>query len=206
MVADSSTGGYLLPSTMPPVYGLALDEILQGAVAALSGLGADMVWPTVQPNDPATGQPVRRTPNVDKDWCSVSVTAVPGGEMPAQIHISDDDGSTILQRFDALDVTVFCYGPNSDGVARQIRDLLYVGQNREALRKQGLEFYGHLSLINVPDMPSVGTRRRSDLKLRFYQTVERVLPILNLLEAQGVVHSDGGLAGGGYDAPFDTKD
>lgn len=208
MANTSATGGYLLPSTPTPAYGLSLDGVFQRVVAALSGLNPANVRPAVQPNDPVTGQVLARIPNADTNWCAVRVEDVPGLEMPSQTHISDGDGSTVLQRIDVLDVTVFCYGPDSDGIARQIRDLLYVSQNREALRAQGLEFNGYLSLINVPDMPSVGTRRRSDLKLRFFQTVERTLPILNLLEAQGTVRTDGGSvsASGEYDAPFDTKD
>lgn len=208
MATDSSTGGYLAPTTPPPAQGLELDLLIQGVIVGVTGLPGTMVRPRVQPNDPQTGQPIARTPNVDEDWCAVGVTGDAETQMPAQTHISDGVGSTLMQRYDLLEVTASFYGPHADGYARLCRDMLYVSQNREAMRAEGLEFYGVLSLINVPDIPNVGTRRRSDLKLRFYQTVERTIPILNLLEAQGTVRTDGGSvsAAGEYDAPFDTKD
>jgi hypothetical protein len=190
MANTSASGGYLTPTSAPPAQGLALDFALQKLIAGLTGLDPKMVRPRVQPNDPLTGSPVATIPNADTDWCAVGVTAAKPDDMPSQTHHSDGDGYTILRTFYRLDVLASFYGPNGDGYAKMARDGLYVGQNREAMRADGLSLLGFDDIRDVPEIVNAGTRRRSDLPIRLNHGIERRYEIRNVLQADGTIRAD----------------
>lgn len=190
MGVDSSTGGYLVPTSPPPAADLALDKLLQQVMAGVTGLPANMVRPRTQPNDPITGKPVTTIPGADKDWCAVAVTEFDPDPMPAQIHVSDGSGHTILRRSARLSVLASFYGPNSEYHANLAADALCVAQNREAMRGQGLNFLSSDTVRSVDDIVNNSNRRRADLPMRFVQAIERRYEIRNILQAGGTIRAD----------------
>ncbi|WP_149313535.1 hypothetical protein [Methylobacterium sp. P1-11] len=179
----SATGGYLGPVSAEPLDDLALDSAIAGVIAGITGLAAALVIPRDQPSQP-------RIPDVTTNWVSVGVTVSTGDDTPSQIHHPDGDGYTILRAFYRLDVMAMFYGPKSDGYAKLLRDGLFIGQNREAMRAQSLNFVSVDPLRRVPEIVATQTRRRTDLAFRLTQTVERKYQILNVLQADGTIRAD----------------
>lgn len=192
MANTSADGGYLVPTSPPPAADIALDKLLQQVMAGVTGLPANMVRPRTQPNDPITGKPVTTIPGADKDWCAVEVTDFDPDAMPAQIHVPDGVGYTILRRSARLSVLASFYGPNSDYYANLAADALCVPQNREAMRGQGLAFLSSDTVRRVPDIVNNSNRRRSDLPMRFVQAVERRYEIRNVASLAGGIRAAGG--------------
>lgn len=189
MANTSATGGYLTPTSPPPAADLDLDVLLQGVIAGITGLPGDKVRPRVQPND-QLGRPVTPIPNADTDWCAVEVTSYDPDDMPALIHISDGDGYTILRRSARLNVLASFYGPHSDYYANLAHDALYIGQNREAMQADGLNFVSAETVRRVPDIVNGSNRRRADLPMRLVQAIERRYEIRNVLQADGTIRAD----------------
>jgi hypothetical protein len=144
-----------------------------------------MVRPRTQPNDPITGKPVTTIPGADKDWCAIEVTDFDPDAMPAQIHVPDGVGYTILRRSARLSVLASFCGPNSDYYANLASDALCVPQNREAMRGQGLNFLSSDTIRRVPDIVNSSNRRRADLPIRFVQAIERRYEIRNVAVLSG---------------------
>lgn len=192
MANDSASGGYLTPTSPPPAADLALDMQLQAVIAGITGLPATMVRPRTQPNSPLTGKPDTTVPNADKDWCAVEVTDFDPDDTPAQIHMPDGVGYTILRRSARLSVLASFYGPNSDYYASLAHDALYIPQNREAMRRDGLNFVAADTIRRVPDIVNSANRRRADLPMRFVQAIERRYEIRNVRALDGGIVAAGG--------------
>lgn len=180
---DSSTGGYLGPTSVPPPDDLDLDTIIGTLVAGVTGLPGDMVLPRWQTTQP-------RIPDVGETWAAVGVTATMPDDTPVQIHHGEGDGYTILRTFYRLDVLASFYGPRGDAYAKLTRDAFYVGQNREAMRAYGLNLIGFDTIRRVPEIIATQTRRRSDLPFQLTQTIERRFEIRNVLQADGTIRAD----------------
>ena len=190
-LADSSTGGYLPPISLPPVSDLELDTLIQGLIAGITGLPGDLVLPRWQdqPEDEGGARP--RIPDRATTWCAVGVTVTDSDDRPALNHSGEGDGSTTLRRFDTLDVLATFYGPKNDAYARLVRDGFYISQNREEMYRNGLGFIGCDPIRRIPEIKGMGTRRRSDLSFRLIHRVERTFAILNVLEGVGTIIADG---------------
>ena len=188
-LADSSTGGYLNPTSPPPTDDLDLDTLIGTLIAGVTGLDGDHVFPRWQETQP-------RIPDGTETWVSVGVNVSTPDDTPAQIHHADGDGYTVLRTFYRLDVLASFYGRKSDAYAKLTRDSLYVDQNRETMRAGGLNLVGFDPIRRIPEISATHSRRRSDLAFRLTQTVERTYGILNVLEADGTVIADGGTPAG----------
>src|SRR5438477_12482433 len=134
MANDSSTGGYLVPTSAPPLEDDALDEFLQGAVVGMTGLAGTLVRPRWQ-------NPVPKLREATVDWCAIGIisetpefssyTAHYRGE-PSNPNDPTGQGFDLQIRHETLEVMVSFYGPNSRGNAKLFRDGISVGQNRES--------------------------------------------------------------------------
>jgi hypothetical protein len=56
VTTDSSTGGYLVPSSAQPLEDVALDAFLQGAIVSMTGLPQTLVRPSERAATFCTGQ------------------------------------------------------------------------------------------------------------------------------------------------------
>jgi hypothetical protein len=199
-MADSSTGGYLRPTTEAPPYDIDLDEVLQGVVVGMTGLPDDLVRPRWQPIQP-------RQPNQDEDWCAVGVTAILPDGNPAISHKSAGEGSSVLTRHEVLETLASFYGPTARSYAAMFRDGLYVSQNREQMFFNGMGLIDVDPIRSAPELLNQNWRRRYDVAFRFRRRVDRTYAILNVLQAAGTIHGDGGSVTGvaAYDQPFTTE-
>lgn len=176
----SATGGPLVPTSAPPPDDLDLDVVLQVIIAGLTGLSRDLIRPRWQPEQP-------RIPDVGVNWIAVGVTEEEPVDTPALIHNGAGDGSSILRGTSRLEVLASFYGPNSNGYARAVADLLWVGQNREFMLRNGLFLRDIGTLRRVPEITAMQTRRRTDLPITLTRVYDRTLPILNVRQAVGTL-------------------
>ena len=113
-------------------------------------------------------------------------------DTPAQIHVPDGVGYTVLRRSARLSVLASFYGPNSGYYSNLAHDALYVAQNREAMRRDGLNFISADDVRSVDDIVNSANRRRADLPMRFVQAIERRYEIRNVRELAGGITAAGG--------------
>jgi hypothetical protein len=180
---DSASGGYLAPEADLTPDGDSLDDALQVLVAGVTGLDGTLVRPRWQPEPPLS-------PDKRVTWCAVGVQSQTPDANPYEMHDPAGDGDTTMQRHETLDVLVSFYGPQSQVTAGVLRDGLFIGQNRETARAQGLALVEVGPLRRVPDLINQIWRNRVDLGITFRRQVNRTYPIRNLLSAAGTIQSD----------------
>lgn len=183
----SATGGYLQPTSTVPPEGDALDDILQEMVVGITGLNDQLVRPRWQPDPP--GQPA-----VDVNWAGVGVISRTALDFPYIVHNPAGNGTDVLRRHNELEVQVSFYGPNADLLAEQLRDGLYISQNREQLAAHGIALIEVGQSIHAPELiNNVQWLDRVDITVRIRQVVERVYAIENILSAPGEFQTNGSL-------------
>lgn len=177
MTNNSSTGGYLLPSSTPPAEDGALDAILQGLVVGVTGMKASLVRPRWQQEPPVM-------PAIFVDWCAIGVV----DEIPDQygyvVHSGANGGSDNLQRHDGIEVLATFYGPNARGNAKLLEDGLLIPQNREVIENNGIVYKGIGRSMHVPELMNERWVQRVDLPISFRRIVIRTYPILNVESAE----------------------
>lgn len=186
MANDSSTGGFLAPSSGQPPEDAALDAILQALVVGVTGLVGNLVRPRWQPKPPAQPEP-----NVD--WCAIGVVDEDPEPNIALAHSGDGNGSSTSFDNDIVSVLASFYGPTARGNAKRLRTGLMIAQNRETLLANGLalmEIPG--KTIFVPEIFNNQTVRRADLPIRFRRRTAMVWPIDNIVEFQGSIATEDG--------------
>lgn len=183
MANNSATGGFLAPVGPHQPEGDAFEDDIQAVLVGIVGLPPDLVRPRWQPNPPPQ-------PPVTTDWAAVGITEVNSDSFPAVIHSGAGDGSSTLQRHETVDLLVSFYGPNGRALAARLRDGLAIAQNREALflmnmgvREIGKKIVTAAGLVNEQWVP------RYDLTVSLRRRIDRTYSVLNLLSAQGAVHS-----------------
>jgi len=182
-MADSSTGGYLLPGDTPaaPATDLALDGIFQQLVVNLTGLPGNMVRPRWQPTPP-------QEPGLTEDWAAVGVTQItPEGYSPSITHSSSAD---TLNRHERIEVTASFYGPDGQSNASIVRDGICIPQNMEALNALAIGLIDASVIRSVPELVNQRYRRRYDLTLTFRRQIVRVYPILDIASSESIITSD----------------
>jgi len=183
-VNSSATGGPLAPTSAAPPDDLDLDVILQVVLASLTGLPRANVLPRWQETQP-------RIPDVGQNWIAVGVTEEAPFDTPALIHNGAGDGSSTLRGTSRLEVLASFYGPKSNGYARLVADMLWIGQNREFLFRNGLALQNIGTLRRIPEILAMQARRRTDLPITLTRVYDRTLPILNVTQAVGTITATG---------------
>src|SRR5450830_286484 len=102
MADDSSTGGYLAPGGATPVDDAALDAVLQGFVAGVTGLPGSLVRPRWQPTVP-------KQPPLDANWCAIGVTDTDPDAVPTILHNGAGNGVDNLYRNEVITVLASFY-------------------------------------------------------------------------------------------------
>jgi hypothetical protein len=179
MANDSSTGGYLAPAAPLPLDDASLDDALQALVVGITGLDGTLVRPRWQPVVP-------RQPDPGVTWCAIGVTSEKPDANAAIVHdgsAAGGQGVDTLYRHPVIEVLASFYGPSASAAAGALRDGLQIGQNREAMRAQGLAFIDSGDVTAAPDLVNQQWVRRQDLSLRLRRLVTRVYPVLNLTSA-----------------------
>lgn len=185
-MTDSSTGGFLAPTSSLPAEDNALDSLLQALIVGVCGLPGNLVRPRWQPTPPVT-------PEANVDWCALGIVDEDPEFNISLVHSGAGDGSSTSIDNDVLTILVSFYGPNARGNAKSLRTGLMIPQNRETLGAAGLslmEIQG--KSLFVPAIINQQTLRRVDISMRFRRRTSLTWAILNLLQMQGSIVSDTG--------------
>jgi hypothetical protein len=172
---DSSTGGYLAPSSGSPADDANLEAIVQRLIVGVSGLPGNMVRPTWQVNIP-------QQPSPATNWCAIQIQSITPDDNPAIIHDPVAETDT-LYRHEEIEVLLSFYGITGQQYASQARDGLYLNQNDEALKTVNMVFVGTSPIRTASDFINQQAVRRFDFTLTLRRQVVRTYSILNILSA-----------------------
>jgi hypothetical protein len=178
-MADSSTGGYLIPTT-GPIYDDLLDDFFGDLFAALTGLDRDnFIRPLFQVNPP----PI---PEADVDWLAFGVAVTEAEAGTAFLKVNDDDDlGSVLTRHEKIEVSLQIYGFNRYNISSLIRDGLELGQNNDQLYFNEIAYTGNMSpVINLTENVNGIYYKRGDTKITFMRQVDRKYPVLSFEEIQ----------------------
>ena len=177
----SATGGYLTPTTPLPPEGATFDELMQAVVVGITGLPGNMVRPRWQLEPP-------ESPPQQANWCALGeVSSELQGSTYGHFNASTDQGTFTQTSTDTVEVLVTFYGPNGFANAKLLRDGLYIAQNREVLKANGLGFVGTDKAARVPELVNQLWMDRSDITLQFNRVTPRTYNILAILGLMATV-------------------
>lgn len=186
---DSSTGGYIVPTSDTSLEGGSFDALLQAMVVGIVDLPGPMVRPRWQRIPP-------KSPEGSVNWCAFGVVDIDEQATRAQIvHDPDDDGSDQSSTFERVNVLFSFYGPDSLKNASLLNTGLKIQQNTEALYLAGVRVAEFGRRVNLADLVNERWVGRGDQPVTFVRRVQRVYPILNLVSAR--VHTYSGPHGSG---------
>lgn len=181
----SATGGYLSPQgagSFPP-EDIDLDKVFQRAVVGVTAMPGDLVRPRWQPVTP-------KQPDPSVDWCAIGVTVRRVQDGPSIVHSPAGDGSDTLSRHEDIDTAFTFYGPNAQKNAMLLRDGLFLPQNIEALKLDGVSFIDCGDLRAIPELFNQQWIKRYDLGATFRRQVTRTYQVLNIVSADPILVSD----------------
>lgn len=190
-MTDSSTGGYLVPSSTAPIEDDPLTDFMQTVVVGITGIAGQFVRPRWQPEPP-------NLPDFGTDWAAIGITDQKADTYPYIAHASAANGSDQMQRHE--DFSLYCtfYGPNAQAKAGLLCDGLSIAQNREAMGLVGIKLVACGPRLQVPELIKERWRRKIDVTLAFRRELDRTYPVLNLLS------SAGNITAGNITTPFDA--
>jgi len=207
MTNDSSTGGYLLPSTPtvqnPPILEDAVfDTFIQNLVVGITGLPGNLIFPRWQVTPP-------NLPSITTNWAAIGVQeeqadtfvyeahnpVTPGAPFPPAPNppVTPPANGYDVQIYHEV-VTILCsfYGPNARSYAKLLRDGLAVAQNREVLQLAGMGLVSVGKVLAVPSIVNTQWYYRVDLPVVIRREIVRNYPILNIVSSQITITSDRG--------------
>lgn len=183
-MTDSSTGGYLAPSSVVAADATLEDQI-QGAIVGITGLIGKYVKPAWQPNPPAKE-------DLNVDWCAYRITSTDPNWIGSIIHHPGGEGTDELQRHETIEVLANFYGPNAAAYAAVFRDGLIIPQNMEALKVNGIAFLEAGQIRAAPEFINNQWVNRQDLLFRLRRQTSRTYQIRNVLSAEGTIAAEDG--------------
>jgi len=145
-------------------------------VVGITGLPGPMVRPRWQPKPP-------RQPEPSVNWCAVGAGDIKTISNPAIDHDGSDDGHDQYQMHEEFEVLCMFYGPQAQAYASILRDGIFIPQNREAVKAQGMGLINASEIRPVPELVNQQWVRRYDFFIRMRRQVVRVYPVLNILSA-----------------------
>lgn len=200
MANTSADGGYLTPVSSPPTYDSNLDHLLQAVVVGITGLPGDLVRRRWQHDPP-------KRPPLTTNWSAIGVQKIEFENMVA-LHsgtANNGQGDTTTTECEMIYVLATFYGPNCWQVATQFKTGLWIPQNREALflvgaavADPGSSLMSNSELIGAQWLPRV------DMVFKIHRDVSRTYNVLNLLSADGTIHTVGGSTPPEQDEPWNT--
>lgn len=195
MPNDSTTGGYLLPTSdsRAPLEGAALLTFIQNWIVGISGLPGNMVrprWQTEPPNIPAEGNA----------WAAIGITERNPDLYPPMVHVCENAtngvGHDEQQQHEFIDILCSFYDRGvtglADSYAAQTRAGMAVPQNREPLFKAGWGFTDAGPPRPAPSLLKLTWTYRVDLRVVLRRANVRVYPIRNVLTLNGTLQPSAG--------------
>lgn len=187
MANDSTTLGFMRPTSVLPVNDRALEDIFAETVAGITGLDRNLVRPRWQPETP-------NQPDFEEDWCALGVNITEQDVFPYQRHIGSllaDEGETVVERDEFFDVLCSFYGANSNQFMSVWREGLALDQNRWALREYGIKILAvGKNPVQVPALLKNHWTRRIDLNCQFSRRVKVTYNVRSIQSAEVTLHTE----------------
>jgi len=184
MPNDSSTGGYLVPSSTAPLEDDALDDFFHDVIVGITGLTDSVVLPRWQPEPPLL--PIG-------NWVAFGVIGRRSETFPNVTHTLPGDGTDVLTRNEDLDLLCSFYGLNCQAYGTLLRDGLSISQNREVLSLANMGLIAVGDLQRAPELVKNKWLPRADLQFSVRREIKRTYPVLHLLSANGTITPSEGL-------------
>lgn len=160
MVNDSTKYGWLIPERGPSER--SIEDVFTGMLLALCGLEKGLVRPRWQAKPPYM-------PSSKENWCAFGIMgeSAPGGS------VWHGEGHSRLMADDEFSVLFSFYGPNARGLARALRDGLWIEQNRAVLRMENNIALVRIGVLTpVPELVDGRWLARCDLSVDFVRGPE----------------------------------
>lgn len=179
---DSSTGGYLLPTSPAPANDLDLDVLFQGLIASVTGIAGNYVRPRWQPepSDP---------PEFGTTWIAVGVSEIDDDQFPQQVF--EGDGDYVLTRHELIGVLCSFYGPAAQKAMRTARDGLLINQNLEALLPHGILYMHAEKPVRAPALIKSRWTNKIDVTFWFRRAITETYDILSIEKTDLTMSTDG---------------
>ena len=180
-MTDSSTGGYLAPNNTV-LEDQQLENFLHNVFVGITGLDNTLVRPAYQEESPTI-------PAINVDWMAFNLT----NRNPlnaSTIQMSEDGETASSYREELIDVVCSFYGPMCHYNALNLSQGLWVSQNRDVLKTQGINLYSTNDAIFAPELINNRYYRRCDVTITLTRGVEIDYNILSLQDLSGGIEAD----------------
>ncbi len=185
MANDSSTGGYLVPtSTGGDLNDKALAQFLQQVVVNIAGLPGPLVRPRWQAEPP-------NIPDITVNWCSIGPGRRYRDSYAYVRQSSGGNGSSTVIRNRLMDILCTFYGPGAEQNAEYLAQGFEVPQNREVMQKAGFNIVAPpRDSFAVPRLVKQRWYYAVDIDFTVRQQLQYTFSVLNLTGAQGTLTTD----------------
>lgn len=183
MINTSASGGHLAPVSAVTSVATA-EDVIQGVLAAVTGLSGDMVRPRWQ-------EPAPALPGHGEDWCACGVIRAPWQGYPVVRHDPAGVGEDVVTGHQRMEVLVTLYGPGARDRATALHLGLHVDQNREPLRRAGMVLDAVGEPVAAPELVNQRWLMRVDVTLMITREISSAYPVLSLTECGGhIIETD----------------
>jgi len=178
MANDSTTGGYLTPTSATPDYDQALERNISQWIQGVSGLTKAVFprWTDPQP----------KLPDITANWASFGISVNPASGYPVITQSSDTESSATT--FETFDVLISFYGPLGMQNAGLFRSGLFISQNNETLKLAGLTLVKVSDRVIVaPELINNRWQRRYDLTATVGRSATRTYAIDSIITPNVII-------------------
>lgn len=173
MATNSSSAGYLAPTSTPPLSGDTLNDVFQSVLVGITGIAGDLIRPRWQPEPP-------NQPDFNTNWIAFGITLTKGDVFPYIGH----DGINhvdVVERDQILTVLHSFYGPSSQLIAETYNVGIQVEQNRDALTAAGIKLVECQEVTTLPALLKEKWVNRFDCRTVFRRRVKWSYPVLDVV-------------------------
>ncbi len=176
MATDSSIAGYLTP-VAAPVYGDALDDVLQAVIVGLTGIAGNLVRPRWQPEPP-------QQPAFTTNWVAFGLVRQVDDTFAYVGHDPAGNGSDDVQMDELLYVLHSFYGPDCHALCARFRAGLMVEQNRDALTAANIALMEVQDATHLPALLKERWVKRIDVTVVYRRRTSRTYNVLTIESGQ----------------------
>lgn len=185
MANDSTTGGYIQPSTGNALDDQALDRVFHDLIMNLTALDPTLVfprWQEIPPNMPSNGT----------SWIAQGITERRDDVVVWQGN-DPSTGIFTICRNQEIDNLISFYGPNASTTEALFRDNISVGQNRDVINALGINLVRVGGTRNMSTKINERWQKRIDVAVTFRRLIYRTYPVDTILSVPFTLETDTGL-------------
>lgn len=171
---DTTTAGWLTPTSAPPDNDQTLEKKLTQWIQGVSGLEEGKVVPRWSATAPSPFP-------ANTNGCAFEVVSINDEGYPAFENQTDD--SAEMWRYQQIECMTSFFGPDSQSIGSQFRDGLNISQNNAELNRLSLslgEFTALISAVELGDDPAI---RRYDMTIYLRRKLIRTYGVKSILSA-----------------------